>query len=124
MNATIYLTFIMNIKEMNEISFKVTGRLKDNIISFYDPENILNELIIEQDYLIYRKDKGRLLNFRFRKNKTTKGVYKYGGLLMNFDVFTKTIQLESDYIKIDYELLQDDRLVNIHELEIIYKIVV
>ena len=98
--------------------------IEDKIIYNDDAVNVTfsfknNELIMK------RSSKEYSIEFKFSKNNTTKCVYnvKSENIIVYLDIKTKRLIIEDNRVIVDYELYQQNELVESVVFEIIYEVV-
>ncbi len=100
--------------------FQTTGEYKNNRIKFLDPEGNMNYIIFQNNIVEYYK-KGTIdMKYKFDLKQQTIGYYKAYGQQFDFTITTKHIEHNQDYLKIYYELYQNNTIVNKTNIQIEY----
>lgn len=102
-----------------------TGLIIDNKI-IYNDENVIVTLLVNKNKLVLnRNDKESNFNCEFLVNFTSKGTYSINEqkLIINFDVKTKELVIEDNFILIDYDLYQANELVNSVLFKLAYEVI-
>lgn len=101
-------------------TFKTNGEFKNNRIIFVDNENSTNYIIFHNESIEYYKKGSMDMKYKFKENTTTKGEYTLNGYKFQFDIITNVIMKSKGLLKIDYDLYQDNDLVNKTEIVLEY----
>ena len=101
--------------------FIVPGTFDNNRITFIDPQEDSNSITIYQDIIEYQKSGSSILHFIFDLNSPTIGTYEVYNHQFEFTVVTTKLVIESQYMEITYQLLQDNELVNQTQLTLSYE---
>lgn len=89
---------------------EVKGILKDNKISYFYDEVMVNINILKDKVFLQRESKNIKLNLEFQLNKALKTNYFLKDLNLEFIVETKTkiLDIKNESIKIEYDLFIND----------------
>ena len=89
---------------------EVKGILKDNKISYFYDEVMVNINILKDKVFLQRESTNMKLNLEFQLNKTLKTNYFLKDLNLEFIVETKTkiLDIKNESIKIEYDLFIND----------------
>ena len=93
-------------------NFTCEGEIKNNRIKFIDNENNTNYIIFHKDIIEYYKKGNVDMKYKFDKLNTTKGEYTFSGYNFVFVIVTKEIIKRDNYLEIQFELYQNNDLVN------------
>ena len=93
-----------------ETIIEVKGILKDNKISYFYDEVMVNINILKDKVFLQRESTNMKLNLEFQLNKTLKTNYFLKDLNLEFIVETKTkiLDIKNESIKIEYDLFIND----------------
>ena len=101
-------------------SFTEDGEYKNNRIKFIDNEGNTNYIIFHKNIVEYYKKGNVEMKYKFDLKQTTQGEYTLEGYKLVFDIKTKKIVQQDKYLYIQYDLYQDNDLVNKTEIIIEY----
>ena len=99
-------------------SFETTGEYNNDRIKFVDPEGNRNYIIFKKNEIEYYKKGSMDMKFSFTLNVSTKGLYSVSGYQLEFTIKTKYLQHTDTSLYIEYDLYQDNDLVNTTKLNI------
>lgn len=111
--------FTMKSTDSN-VSFQTNGEYKSSRLIFNDNEGNKNYIIMKENQIEYYKKGDMDMKFVFDPTKETKGLYQVMGRPFQFRIITKTLTQTQRLIYIQYDLYQNQDLINSHELEITY----
>ncbi len=102
-----------------------TGLIIDNKIIYNDENVIVTLLFYKNKLVLNRNDKESNFNCEFLVNFISKGSYSINEqkLIINFDVKTKELIIEDNFILIDYDLYQANELVNSVLFKLAYEVI-
>ncbi len=115
----IKIDFSIKSMEANN-SFTTIGEFKNNRIKFLDNENNTNYIIFHNDIVEYIKKGNADMKYKFDILNTTKGEYTLSNYKFIFDIETINLVVEENQVRIEFELYQDEDLVNKTEIDIKY----
>ncbi len=101
------------------------GILIDNKI-IYNDDNINVTLLFEKDGLTMKRDSREYcIEFNFLNNNTTKCVYnvKSDNIIIYLNLKTRKLIIDNNRIVIDYDLYQDNELIESVIFEVVYEVV-
>jgi len=101
--------------------FSTVGQLEGNTISFMDPSNESHTIQFMDDLVDYRKSGENELRFTFDSQTPTIGTYQTYQYQFEFTVLTTYLQIEHQHIEIQYQLYQEEELVNETSLNLYYE---
>ncbi|QMS84991.1 DUF1934 family protein [Candidatus Xianfuyuplasma coldseepsis] len=101
-------------------TFETVGTLDDRVLEFVDPTDHTNRLIMS-DTLSYHKIGETILNLKLDEDRLTTATYQVYEQTLQFTVHTKSLNLTTKYIDVEYELYQDENLVNTTHFTIEYQ---
>ncbi len=117
---TLDLTFKITSQD-NTVEFTTTAEHKNNRIKFVDKDNVLNYVVIKENVIEYYK-KGEIdMKYKFDLDHVTDGYYKVVGADFRFKIVTNELYIDSNSIKVEYDLYQDEDLVNQASLVMVYE---
>ena len=102
-------------------TIKTKGLLQRKQLIFYDESKTKHVLSIEENRLNYVKKDAQTMDFSFQKTILEKGYYHVGNYQFSFDIKTKKLVIEPNKIEVEYDVLNDDELVNSVYFKLIYK---
>ena len=103
-----------------EVSFEVNGEFKNNRIKFIDPEESINYIIFHKNTIEYYKKGEMDMKYKFSLTENTIGIYKILGNEFKFKINTTHLTNEDGHLQINYQLYQQEDLVNEQVLMIEY----
>ena len=106
----------------SKVEFHTTGELKKQKIIFVDDKLNKHYIVINGPIIEYYKIGSMDMKFKFDINNVTKGTYKVDNNSFIFDIITTKLESTSNRLVIEYELLQDNEIVNKSKLTIMYSI--
>ncbi len=116
----------LSLKNKNEVINKeFKGIIIDNKIIYKD-ENISVTFLCEKNKLIMNRNSPEYnAKFIFSNNNITKCVYnvKSEGILIYFYIKTKKLIIDNKRFVVDYELYQQDELIEVVNFEIKYEVI-
>lgn len=115
----IKIDFSIHSMETNN-SFTTIGEFKNDRIKFIDNEENINYLIFHKNVVEYYKKGNADMKYKFDMLQSTKGEYTLSGYQFVFDIKTTKLVVEDQKVLIEFELYQDDDLVNKTKINIIY----
>lgn len=101
------------------IRLEAEGNQNNNIISFYDKENVLVEYIIDEinGILEIRRTGQVNSSMLFKKGKKTISKYQtVDGLDIDFLVHCHSLNIEKNKIVVEYQLSLDDNIINNYKI--------
>lgn len=105
----------------NTVEFTTTGEYKNNRIKFVDEDNVMNYIVIKHNTIEYYK-KGEIdMKYKFDLDQVTDGYYKMLNAEFDFKIVTNTLELDDNSILVQYDLYQEDDLVNQATLKLVYE---
>ena len=102
--------------------FTTTGELKNERIIFFDSESNKHYVVFNNSIIEYYKKGTMDMKFIFDIHNKTLGKYKVSGNEFVFDIVTTKLENTSNSLVIEYKLLQDNEIINISKLMILYSI--
>ncbi len=105
----------------NKTDFTAVGEYKNNRLKFLDQEQIANYVILKKDIIEYYKKGSVTMKFIFDKNKDTTGIYQIMGNELRFKIRTKELIINKEDLLVEYDLYQDNDLVNTNKLLITFR---
>ena len=115
----IKIHFTITSSEANN-QFTTDGEFKNNRMKFVDNEENLNYIVFKKDALEYYKRGNIEMKYNFRLGHKTTGEYKTSGVQFSFSILTKRLVVTDNLIEIEYDLYQDDEVVNKTKIHIEY----
>lgn len=105
----------------NTVEFTTTGEYKNNRIKFVDEDNVMNYIVIKHNTIEYYK-KGEIdMKYKFDLDQVTDGYYKMLNAEFDFKIVTNTLDIDDNSILVQYDLYQEDDLVNQATLKLVYE---
>ena len=107
----------------NEISYKAEYQKNDNTYVFDDlsAENTKTFLTIDGDVVRIKRTGDTESEFTFSENLKLPGYYKNNlGVNAELSIFTKKINIKSDKIYLEYDLILDDDVISSHKIWILF----
>ena len=104
------------------VKFSTNGEYNKQKLKFIDDESSIHEIIFIDNIIDYRKTGLMDMKFKFDINSITKGIYKVDNNSFVFDIVTKKLENASNRLVIEYELIQNNEIINKSKLIIKYSI--
>lgn len=116
------LTLKTNIEVINK---EFVGILIDNKIVYNDDNVNVTFLLGKSELTMRRCSEDYDVDFVFSNNNLTKCVYnvKSNNIIICLDIKTKNLIIDKNRLFVDYELYQQDELIEAIEFEIIYGVI-
>lgn len=117
---TVNITFKITSPD-NTVEFTTIGELKNNRIKFVDEDNVLNYVVIKPTIVEYYK-KGEIdMKYKFDLDQVTDGYYKMQYADFRFKIVTNQLQIDDNAILVQYDLYQEEDIVNQATLSLVYE---
>ena len=104
------------------VKFLVDGEIQESRIRFIDDDLSKHTIVCQGTSIDYYKIGAMDMSFKFDINNITKGTYKVDHNTFEFDIITTRLENNSNRLCIEYELLQDNEVVNKSKLIINYSV--
>ncbi len=112
--------------EMNsldsQVKFTTTGEFENQKIKFSDSEKSTHYIVFNNNIIEYNKKGLMDMKFIFDINNLTKGTYVVDNNSFVFDILTTHLENKNNRLIIQYDLIQDNEIVNRSTLVIAYSI--
>jgi len=104
------------------VKFSTNGEYNKQKLKFVDNESNSHEIIFIDNIIEYHKIGSMDMKFKFDVNNITKGIYKVDNNSFVFDIVTTKLENTSNRLIVEYELIQNNEIINKSKLIIKYSI--
>lgn len=106
----------------SSVEFTSIGEFKNQRIKFQDEELNTHYIIFKNQIIEYYKKGSMEMKFIFDLDNKTKGTYKIDNNAFAFDILTTKLENTDNTLVIEYDLIQNNEMVNRSTLVIKYSI--
>lgn len=105
----------------SEVNLSTKGEYGNNRLIFVDDEGNTNYVVLKEQQIEYYKKGTVSMKYTFDENVKTNGTYQAMGNVFKFLIVTKTLEISTSRIHIEFSIYQGDDLVNENILDITYQ---
>lgn len=102
-------------------AFQTVGTLDNETLEFIDPTDHKNILTMQTSTVTYHKIGETVLNLELDLDRLTKASYQVYEQIFQFTVHTKSLIISTNRIDVEYELYQNENLVNTTHFTVDYQ---
>jgi len=104
------------------VEFTSTGEFENQRIKFIDDELNTHYIVFKKQIIEYYKKGSMNMKFIFDLENNSQGTYKIDNNTFEFDIMTTKLENTDNTLKIEYDLIQNNEMVNRSTLIIKYSI--
>ncbi|MCM1130602.1 MAG: DUF1934 domain-containing protein [Roseburia sp.] len=116
------VSFLSFDNEMNKTSFQSKAMQKGNEILFEDKSSIDTKIkitILENSLILERFGFIEMI-LHFCLDEYTRGTYRNkDGLEFDFEIYTKSLAIEKNKLKVSYDMLKDKEIINTFTFQVV-----
>jgi len=110
------ILFSMAIDGENGTVFQTNGSFSNGLINFIDPEGFSYTVEFEPNSVRIKRIGKTTMDLTFKPKITTEGLLTVDGMTFKFTVMTHVLQISTDKILINYDMIESGSVLSHHQM--------